>query len=383
MKILTVCSAWRVFGAETITLKMLEGFQAKGHEQIAVTSIWTDGEFGRRLEQLKICEIAMPIGSVVASLSPRYMKWNADLLVRLPILLWQWNRLMHTFEPDVILWTGGKQPLFLLPFLKQTPSILIEHAELVPTGPVCWLYRRLNRKVKCFVAVSDFMRGFYTTVGVSEGKIRVIKNGVFFEREQAAFRLADDSKDRPSLLRIGIVGRIAHSKGYECLVETVRLIHLNGVKVEIVAFGSGTLKYEDRLKKQIADAGLSGIWKWMGYESERSKIYRSMDICVMPSCQSESFGMVAAEASAYGLPVVASRIGGLPEIIEDGVTGYLVEPNSPKQLAEKIQYLINHPETASEMGRAGRERVFKHFTVEKMVMAFESLFNEFVPPAHE
>jgi glycosyltransferase involved in cell wall biosynthesis len=89
------------------------------------------------------------------------------------------------------------------------------------------------------------------------------------------------------------------------------------------------------------------------------------------------------EAGVYGLPVVASRIGGLPEIIEDGVTGWLVEPNAPEQMAEKIQYLINHPEAARKMGKAGRERVFKHFTVEKMVTEFEALFKEFVPPAHE
>jgi len=290
---------------------------------------------------------------------------------------------MRQFQPDVIIWTSSKQALLLLPWLNHTPAILVEHAEVAPSNAILWLYRKLNSRVKYFVAVSDFMRGFYKTVGVSEDKIRVIKNGVFFELEQKAFQQAGDLNNRKFLPRIGIVGRIASSKGYECLIEAVRLIHNKGVRVEIFAFGSGTTEYEKLLRQQIAVAGLSGVWKWMGYEVERSKIYFSMDICVMPSCKTESFGMVAAEASAYGLPVVASRIGGLTEVIEEAVTGWLVDPNAPEQLADRITSLISNPDQARQMGMAGRERVFKHFTVEKMVMDFESLFKEFVPPAHE
>ena len=250
----------------------------------------------------------------------------------------------------------------------------------MPTSPVRWLYRKLDHKLKGFVAVSDFMRGFYGSVGVSEHKIRVIKNGVFFERERAALRPVSSGNEATPMLRIGIVGRIARSKGYECLIEAVRRLHLNGSKVEVIAFGSGPPEYQSQLQQQIAAAGLSRNWKWMGYESDRSKIYRGMDICVMPSCESESFGMVAAEANAHGLPVVASRIGGLPEIIVDGVTGFLIEPDSPQSLAEKLQWLVQHPESARAMGRAGHEHIFQEFTVEKMVAGFESLFAEFAAP---
>jgi glycosyltransferase involved in cell wall biosynthesis len=114
----------------------------------------------------------------------------------------------------------------------------------------------------------------------------------------------------------------------------------------------------------------------MGYERDKVKIFSELDICVVPSCFGDPFPTVAMEAGVYGLPVVATRCGGLPEIIEDGVTGLLVDPEQPDQLANKIEWLIQNPEAARAMGMAARDRVFNQFTVEKMVEQFESLFRE-------
>jgi glycosyltransferase involved in cell wall biosynthesis len=385
MKILTVCSSWRVFGAETITLKMLDGFKQRGHEQIAITSIWTDGEMSRHLQQLGIREEVMPFGAVVASLSPKYLKWTADVVFRLPILWWRWRRLMRQFQPDVIIWTSSKQAMLLLPWLDERPSFLMEFTNMAPTKNIQRLYARLSKKLAGFVAVSDFMRTHLHSVGAPLKNITVVKSGAFFEADRMAaecnaIRAVRNAKE---LARVGIIGQVAPNKGHDCLVEAVSLLRRQGINLIVRTFGSGESGYTERLKKKIQKAGLADIWEWMGYEQDKLKIFAAIDICIVPSCFGDPFPTVAMEAGVYGLPVVASRIGGLPEIIEDSVTGWLVEPDSPEQLAEKIQYLINQPEAAREMGKAGRERVFKLFTVEKMVMKFESLFEEFVPPAHE
>lgn len=377
MRILSVCSNFRVFGAETITLKMLEGFKQSGHEQLAVTSFQTDGEFSRRLVGLGIREEIIPFGAIVLQL--RYFKWTAYTLTRLPILWWRWLQLLRVFRPDVVIFTGSRQCMLLYLWLGRHPSFLIEHAMIKPSRSNQRIYRALSRKLACFISVSDFMREFFVSMGIPAKMVRVIKNGPFFERDRATVgeRVVTLAANTTNRTRLGIVGQIAPNKGYDCLVEATQLLRAHGVEFEIVAFGSGDSAYGERVKQRIAALELGDCWKWMGYERNQARIYDSMDICVMPSCVSESFGMVAAEAAAYGLPVVASRIGGLVEVVEDGVTGWLVEPNSPSQLADKIEWLIKNPDHAREMGEAGHERVFKLFTVEKMVADFESLFAEF------
>jgi len=379
MKILSVCSNYRVFGAESITLKMLKGFKQNGHEQLAVTSFQTDGEFSRRLDAIGVREIKIPFGAVALPKSLRAIRWTAYTLLRLPALWLAWWQLRRQFNPDVVIFTGSRQCLLLYPWLNQCPSFLIEHALIEPSHLNQRMYRTLASRLACFVAVSDSMREFFVGMGIPAEKIRIAKNGPFFERDRC---LADESADlfisaRGSRPRVGIVGQIAPNKGHECLVDAVQLLHARGVQLEIIAFGSGHSEYGDQLKRKIAAAKLAEFWRWMGYEANQGQIYGSMDICVMPSRVSESFGMVAAEAAAYRLPVVASRIGGLIEIVEDGVTGWLVEPNSPAQLADKLEWLIKNPDRAREMGEAGRNKVFQQFTVERMVSNLEALFREF------
>lgn len=374
MRILTVCSNYRVFGAETITLKMLEAFKQRGHEQLAITSPHTDGEFGRRLFGLGIREEVMPFGAIV--LKFRYIRWTAYTLKRLPILWWRWRQMLRTFQPDVILWTGSKQAMLLLPFLYQTPSFVIEFTNVASSNGNRWLYGQLAKRLTGFVAVSDFMRNHLHSIGAPHEKIRVIKSGTFFERERCAMEQTrlNFELGRGGPFRIGFVGQVAANKGHDCLLEAVRLLRDRGIKFVANIFGSGDPEYVKQLKTKLAEANLEKFWNWMGYESDKAKIFGSMDVCVVPSCFGDPFPTVAMEAGAYGLPTVASRIGGLPEIVEDGVTGWLVEANAPEQFAERIQRLIENPQQARTMGFAGQKRIFQYFTVEKMVAEFETLF---------
>jgi glycosyltransferase involved in cell wall biosynthesis len=380
MRILTVCSNYRVFGAETITLKMLEGFRQNGHEQLAVTSIFTDGEYSRRLQMIGIPERQLGLGAVTKKLSLKAMWWMANTLARLPTALVKWTRILREFQPDVVVFTGSRQCLLLYPWLSRQPSVLIEFTNVEVSDSNRRLYRMLAPKLSCFVAVSDFMREHLHRVGAPRDKIRVVKSGTFFEREKRATEqpLNISVQKKNGSFRIGCVGQIAPNKGHDCLLKAARLLKDRGNKLVVQIFGSGDLQYENELKGEIAAANLTEIWNWKGYERDKAKIFANMDVCVVPSCFGDPFPTVAMEAGVYGLPVVASRIGGLPEIVENGVTGWLVEANSPVQLADKLEWLIRHPDTAQEMGEAGREKIFQHFTVERMVSNFEALFREFL-----
>src|SRR6266478_5283385 len=113
MRILTVCTSWRVFGAEVMSLNLLEAFKGRGHEQQAVTSIWTDGDFSRRLSALGIGETKLPLGALSVSLSWRPMLWTAEMLARIPWVWLAWTKLLREFRPDVVVLTNPKQALLL------------------------------------------------------------------------------------------------------------------------------------------------------------------------------------------------------------------------------------------------------------------------------
>ena len=379
MRILTVCTSAHIFGAETITLKMLEGFKRAGHEQLAVTSTWTDGEFNKRLADLGIPEIRMPFGSLSKRIRLQPMWWTANVIVRLPRLWMQWRRAVHRFRPDIILFTSWRHPLAVYPCPWPAPSFLIEHSNLECTATRHTLYKLLGRTLRGFIAVSEFTGEHLKELGAPFAKIYVVRNGPFAESELTgrSGELSDDSSMAPARLpRLGIVGQISPSKGHEVLLEAMRLLHRKNIQMEVSVFGSGNSHYIAELCERIAGYGLEKFWKWRGYELDRSKIYTDFDICVVPSVWPEAFGMAAAEAGSYSLPVIASRSGGLREIVEDGTSGWLVDPGDPLKLADRLQWFIDNPKAARQMGIAGRERVYRQFTQEKMVAAFEKLFHD-------
>ena len=172
------------------------------------------------------------------------------------------------------------------------------------------------------------------------------------------------------------MGQVAPNKGHCLLIKAAEILRQRGIAFEVLVYGSGDLEYATKLKHRLAEAGLSNAWRWMGYERDQQMIYESIDLCVMPSQVEEAFGMVAAEASAYGLPVIASRMGGLREIVEEGVTGFLLDPSDANSFAAKVELLAENPALAKAMGEAGRQRILANFTVEKMVAEFEALFRE-------
>jgi len=363
-----------------MALNMLRALQQDGHEQLAVTSTWTDGEFSRRLQVMQISEVKLPFGTLSKKLALRPIWWTANSLAKIPTLWRGWVKTLREFKPDVVVLTNSRQALLLYPWLGYCPTFLIEHSDKQESRTNRWVYRRLSRKLAAFVPASDFMAVHLNRLGVPPGKMTVIKNGVLSEKAVLVDTAADINHRRAEVSRprIGIAGQVSPHKGHDCLIEAARLLSDGGKDFVVRVFGTGTPMYVEQLKQKIAAAHLGRKWEWMGYETNLAKIYGAMDICAMPSCFDEPFGMVALEASGYGLPVVASRRGGLPEIIEEGVTGFLFDSSKPDELASKIAWLSEHPEIAKKMGAAGRKRALRLFTQEKMAAEFESLFRSYL-----
>ncbi len=154
---------------------------------------------------------------------------------------------------------------------------------------------------------------------------------------------------------IGMVGRISHWKGQEVLVKAAALVLKTNPAAHFVAVGSyfaDESHYLDTLNNLIRDLGVKDRFHIVDYRSNVTDVYRALDIFVLPSVKPEPFGRVTVEAMTQGCAVIATNHGGTVELIENGVTGMLVEPGEPKDLAAAIELLLNDPVLRAKIGEA-------------------------------
>ena len=213
---------------------------------------------------------------------------------------------------------------------------------------------------------------------VKQDKIVKIYSGIDLDQ----FRpLTDDERDnarkkwniREDDSVIGIVSKLWEGKGHEVLIEAFREIRNEIKGAMLIIVGVGYL--ENRLRDLVNRLGLTESVLFTGFQSDIPEIIASFDIAVLPSFF-EGMGRVLLEAMAMERPVVASRVGGIPELVKDGINGFLTTPGDAKGLAESIKKLLNDKKLAISMGKEGRKRVTDKFSAETMVKSINKVYNE-------
>jgi len=205
---------------------------------------------------------------------------------------------------------------------------------------------------------------------------RVIRNGFEWGPVNEAIPL----KLNKELFHVTMCANITKVKDYPMFVETAKLIssRYGKSKFKFWALGSPYPKYE--MKKILSIAGQlvdDGFMEFTGGVINPFPYLLSSDVGVLLSISGEGISNSLMECMACNLPVICSRSGGNPELVIDGVTGFLVDPNNPpEQVTDKILWLKNHPNKAREMGIAGRERLKNEFSVEKMVNSTMDVYRE-------
>ena len=177
-------------------------------------------------------------------------------------------------------------------------------------------------------------------------------------------------------LRAGIVGQLLERKRHGVLIDAIWLLAPDLRKrFEVRIYGPDTSAYADQVKKQIQQAELVDHFRWMGFVSSQAEIYRNIDVLVAPAVD-EPYGMTVLEAGSHGLPVVATRSGGHPEMVQDGVTGLLVPPDDPKALAQALERLLDEGLRTS-LGERARQHISSNFTVKAMAENYVAAIESF------
>lgn len=177
---------------------------------------------------------------------------------------------------------------------------------------------------------------------------------------------------------IAIPGRVVREKGHFHAIQAFKALVSTGHDLELHVLGGGPLEAD--FSKEVTRLGLDVRVVCSGSLEHSTLLERlaAADVCLIPSLQ-EGFGIVALEAMALGVPVVASRVGGLAEIVQDGVTGLLAPPGEATLLAETVERLLTQPELAEDMSRAAKLDVHKRFSAESVSEQWLALFHELRP----
>jgi glycosyltransferase involved in cell wall biosynthesis len=214
--------------------------------------------------------------------------------------------------------------------------------------------------------------------GSPRNKVHVVLNGIDFDRSKvsnadARERIRREFAADGSYLLL-IAARLHPEKGhhylFEALCEVRRRVH---APVRLLVAGAGP--FEEAYKKEVRALGCEDIVSFLGFRKDSPDLMAAADLLVLPSV-AEAFGLVLAEALYVGTPVVATRVGGIPEIIDDGVDGVLVAPGDSKALADAITGLLNNSERRGTLAGRGRERIASRFRFEEMVRSYEAVYTQ-------
>jgi glycosyltransferase involved in cell wall biosynthesis len=176
---------------------------------------------------------------------------------------------------------------------------------------------------------------------------------------------------------VGMVSSATPLKRHEDFLEAAVIVRQSVHDSFFLVVGGNwdISKYGQSIKKLSQELGLAERIVWLGFYERIHEIFKAIDLLVLPSDE-ESFGRVLIEAMAARKPVVATAVGGVPETAVDGVTGFLVPPRSPGDLAQSIIRILNDPPLAEAMGQAGRRRVEQHFSASRYVDSIEAVYKE-------
>ena len=246
--------------------------------------------------------------------------------------------------------------------------------------PVVWLFRHLAGLIPShLIAVSAAALNTISTAddpSTAESSRVARRRSVVHDGIDAREIRVVESSSR----RLGLIARISPWKGQHIFIQAAAQVHAQVPEARFYIIGSalfGEQSYEQEIRSLVQKLNLTGVVEFTGYCANVTEHIEQLDVVVHASTSGEPFGQVTIEGMAAAKPVIATNGGGIPEIVVDGETGILVAMGNVPAMASAMLWMLQHPSEAKQMGRKGRERVLRHFSMadsaRKVEMAFESV----------
>jgi len=238
-----------------------------------------------------------------------------------------------------------------------------------------WLIKEKVDRATAAVTISEFNRNFMVSRGADTKKVHIVRCGV----DTGNYAPLLETKGVKTVPVIGSLGRLVEKKGMDTLIAAMAGLSRNGFNFRLEIAGDGPMLSE--LKEMVLEKGLNGKVRFMGAlpHEEALKWFRGLDLFIL-ACRKDSNGdqdgipVVLMEAMAMGIPTISTRISGIPELIENGETGLLAEPDNPDSLADRVERFFQDPSSASAMARKAKEHIAGEFDADVNIRRLIRLF---------
>ena len=342
---------WR--GGEQQTLYLLEGLRSRGHEVVLATRPESPLAVRAACLGLEILPIR-PVNEGDPTVVYRLARWMRRRRPRLAHV--------HASHAHLLMWLAS----FVVPGV---PVVVTRRVDL--TIYRRWTLRVNALKYRCriahFIAVSRAVRARLLRDGVDAERVTVVPSGVRPRIDETLHTSADELRRELEISETSRVvlsaGALVRGKGYATLIDAAARFP-ESLDVTFVIAGAGDERHV--LLRQAERLGLGDRVRLVGFREDIHSLLRIADVYVQPSLQ-EALGTSIQDAMFFGVPVVASRVGGIPELIDDGVHGLLVPPSEAVPMGDALIALLDSEERRKAMGQAGEERVRAQFGVDEMV----------------
>ena len=243
------------------------------------------------------------------------------------------------------------------------------------------IYKKLFFKGDLFLPISNYWKRKLIRLGCNEKKIIVHRTGINLEK----FNFFERRKQSGEPIKILTIGRLVEKKGHEYAIRAIaKIIQENkNINIEYIIAGDGPLK--NKLESLVLKLGIKNYIKFLGAveQDEVLALYQQAHIFVLPSITArngdqEGIPVVLMEAQATGLPIISTYHTGIPEVVVDGKTGFLVPEEDVDALAERLEYLIEHPELWPDMGHAGRKFVEEKYDIKRLNQNLVEIYQNFI-----
>jgi glycosyltransferase involved in cell wall biosynthesis len=318
----------------------------------------------------------------------RAEQWDAPLLCIPDRGLRDWKVIARLLEicrrEKVAIWHGHdyKSDLIGLILRGLHPMRLVTtvHGWGVQSTRRLRLYNRIDRMCVRFyervICVSQDLREECLAAGARPERCVLIENGI--DTEQYTRRVAREEAKRrlgiaPHRLLVGAVGRLSAEKGFDVLIRAVNRLVGEGFDVELAIAGEGDQR--PHLERLISTLGCGERVRLLGFRADTVEIYEAMDVYALSSF-SEGLPNVVLEAMAMEVPVVATRVGAIPQLMDHERNGLIVEPGSHDELARGLGRLLRDPRSRTSAGAAGRERVAANYSFAARMRKIRAIYDD-------
>jgi glycosyltransferase involved in cell wall biosynthesis len=356
LRILHVEGGSRLYGGAQQVLYLLEGLAARGHSNL----------------------LACPTGCDLARASAPFaevhglpMHGDADVAV-----VWRLLRLIRVARPDLVhlhsrigadVWGG------VAARLNGTPVI---HTRRVDNPEPRWLVAIKYRLHDRVIAISEGIARVLLSEGLPPAKLRVVRSAVDWQRYAGPCARPDAVAGLgvpAHALLVGVVAQLIPRKGHRFLLEALPPLVRLYPGLRVLVFGQGP--EEQALRHRILEAGLGDRVMLVGFRSDLDRILPCLDLLVHPATM-EGLGVSLLQAASAGVPILASRTGGIPEAVRDGENGVLIPPGDVLALGAALETLLGDADLRRRLGEGGRALMRREFSIDTMVEGNLDLYRE-------